>query len=43
MFAATPGGEGRFCDYSLGTVPMEAGCRLTRLFRVSALELMVRL
>ena len=34
---------GLFCDYSLGTVPMEAGCRLTFVFRVSALELVVRL
>jgi len=43
MFAKLRVVVGLFCDYSLGTVPMEAGCRLTRLFRVSALELMVRL
>jgi hypothetical protein len=41
MFAAAPCGDGRFCDFSLGTVPMEAGCRLTCVSRVSTLELFV--
>jgi hypothetical protein len=43
MFAKLLVVVGLFCDYSLGTVPMEAGCRLTCVFRVSALELVVRL
>jgi hypothetical protein len=43
MFAKLPVVVGLFCDYSLGTVPMEAGCRLTCVSRVSALELVVRL